>query len=149
MPKLSARVVDGMKVCRKCRQTKPLLEFTVDRKRRDGHGRWCCECRNRQRREARKQGKYWNTEKRYRENVAFNGLREQALTRDEHRCVMCKSEINLIIHHKDETGRSMGVVFHNNELDNLETVCRACHNVAHHLGKTRNKICQDSVNFPG
>ena len=63
--------------------------------------------------------------KRTREQENFDGRREEVLLRDGHQCVVCGSTFNLTVHHKDRSGR--GEFFHNNDLDNLETVCRSCH----------------------
>lgn len=55
----------------------------------------------------------------------FGGNRLIALERDNYTCQLCGSEEKLIVHHIDETGR--GSEIHNNELNNLITLCRYCH----------------------
>ena len=68
-----------------------------------------------------------NREKRY-----FDSKRESALIRDNYTCVECgaKGESStLIVHHKDVTGRNKPK--HNNSMDNLVTLCRACHLAEH------------------
>ena len=60
-----------------------------------------------------------------RERVYFDGNRELALRRDNYKCNKCNSSDQLVVHHKDETGR--GAKEHNNDLSNLETLCRGCH----------------------
>jgi ferredoxin len=67
----------------------------------------------------------------------FSGNRQLALERDEFKCVMCGSEQNLHIHHKDETGIfSVGDKEKiNNDLENLITLCASCHRKVHSIGK--------------
>lgn len=60
-----------------------------------------------------------------REQRHFGGLRESVLERDGYRCVRCASHGSLVVHHRDGQGRS--VTNPANALDNLETLCRACH----------------------
>ena len=59
----------------------------------------------------------------------FGGMREAALARDGHMCVKCHKTKNLVVHHKDGEGR--GSKAPNNELHNLETLCRGCHAALH------------------
>lgn len=68
-----------------------------------------------------------------REEWWFNNMRQVALDRDGHKCVRCgcARESALIVHHKDGNGR--GSANPNNDLGNLETLCRACH--ARHHGQ--------------
>ena len=66
-----------------------------------------------------------------REGKWFSGNRDAALERDGHRCVRCGSEEQLVVHHKDGNGR--GASNPNNSLENLETLCRACHATEHGL----------------
>lgn len=65
----------------------------------------------------------------YRNSRHFNGTRDAVLERDEHACVRCKSKRNLTIHHIDRNGR--GKAKPNNDLANLETLCRRCHLLEH------------------
>ena len=67
--------------------------------------------------------------KQKREQFHFSGNRQACLERDNFRCVLCGSENKLIVHHRDHNGR--GSSKPNNSLENLETLCRACH-AAHH-----------------
>lgn len=62
---------------------------------------------------------------RMRDEFHFDGNREVVLERDGHKCVRCGSEEDLTVHHKDRSGR--GGEEHNNDPENLETVCRRCH----------------------
>lgn len=76
---------------------------------------------------ARKYANRVNAEKR--DKTHFDGNREQALDRDGHKCVRCSSTNQLTVHHKDRSGR--GADEHNNDLENLETLCRKCHAAEH------------------
>jgi len=55
---------------------------------------------------------------------------EIALNRDHHACVECGATDNVIVHHKDNS-RKNGITEINNDLDNLITLCRPCHAIAH------------------
>lgn len=48
--------------------------------------------------------------------------RKKALKRDNYTCIYCGATEDLVVHHIDPWQKS-----HNNELSNLETVCRPCH----------------------
>jgi len=61
-----------------------------------------------------------------REETHFNSKREDVLIRDGYQCTECGSKDKLIVHHKDKSGRGQKIG-HNNDLSNLETLCRACH----------------------
>jgi 5-methylcytosine-specific restriction endonuclease McrA len=75
----------------------------------------------------------------YRNSRYFDGLRDAVLSRDAHKCVNCSSENNLTVHHKDRNGR--GKPTPNNDLSNLETLCRRCHLLEHvqELKEAKNK----------
>jgi len=60
-----------------------------------------------------------------RERIHFDNMRDTVLDRDGHACTQCRSEDNLVVHHKDGNGR--GSQSPNNELSNLTTLCKACH----------------------
>lgn len=62
----------------------------------------------------------------------FSGNITLTLERDEYKCVMCGREDGLNVHHKDESGQSAKP---NNELDNLITLCNACHSQVHELSR--------------
>jgi 5-methylcytosine-specific restriction endonuclease McrA len=68
-------------------------------------------------------------QKRIREDLYFGGKREAVLQRDGYKCCMCSSGDMLVVHHKDHSGR--GAKTHNNSMENLETLCRACHQRIH------------------
>lgn len=65
-----------------------------------------------------------------REQRWFANLREDVLERDGYKCVRCGSDEDLTVHHVDGEGR--GSARPNNLLENLLTVCRACHARIHH-----------------
>jgi 5-methylcytosine-specific restriction endonuclease McrA len=60
-----------------------------------------------------------------REERNFNGVRDIILKRDGMKCTSCNSVHSLVVHHKDKNGR--GQKAPNNSLENLTTLCRACH----------------------
>ena len=63
-----------------------------------------------------------------REALHFDGMREAALQRDKNLCKRCGAPGD-IVHHIDGNGR--GSKNPNNSLDNLMTLCRACHAEEH------------------
>lgn len=66
-----------------------------------------------------------------REQEHFAGLREPCLKRDNYQCVKCGNRQQLVVHHKDGKGRPQPEELKNNTLENLETLCRACHMKQH------------------
>lgn len=68
-------------------------------------------------------------QKEKRDKAHFDGNREVVLRRDNYQCVRCGGRKRLTVHHKDRSGR--GAIEHNNDPDNLETICRACHIAEH------------------
>lgn len=68
-------------------------------------------------------GKVWARINREQRN--YGGMREPALRRDNYTCQRCGNTKKLTVHHKDGNGR--GSATPNNQIDNLETVCRGCH----------------------
>ena len=66
-----------------------------------------------------------NAMKLKREQIFFDGKREQVLQRDNFECTLCSSLKKLVVHHKD--GRGRGIQIPNNSIDNLLTLCKACH----------------------
>lgn len=64
-----------------------------------------------------------------REQKHFGGNREQVLARDNYTCQECGSKDKLVVHHIDGKGR--GHDNSNHSLDNLTTLCRACHVSVH------------------
>lgn len=55
------------------------------------------------------------------------------LSLDDLRCERCNSEENLLVHHKDRNR-------HNNELDNLELLCKSCHQLEHMVRDSSGKF---------
>lgn len=71
-------------------------------------------------------------DKEQRDKWSFDGNREKALRRDNYTCQICGTkEASLCVHHKDETGRNHKGE-HNNDMDNLISLCRSCHATIHH-----------------
>jgi len=60
-----------------------------------------------------------------RDQKHFSGNRQRALDAADHQCACCGAEEQLVVHHLDHNGR--GKATPNNDLDNLEVLCRACH----------------------
>jgi 5-methylcytosine-specific restriction endonuclease McrA len=65
----------------------------------------------------------------------FSGKRDAVLKRDGYKCVRCGSNEMLVVHHKDRSGRG-SKNRSNNDLRNLETLCRGCH-----INEHRREIC--------
>lgn len=64
----------------------------------------------------------------YKDRIRYGGNRRKVMERDNFSCVTCKRKypnVNLVVHHIDENKK-------NNKLDNLITLCRACHARLHH-----------------
>jgi 5-methylcytosine-specific restriction endonuclease McrA len=74
--------------------------------------------------------------KRMREKAWFDGNREAALQRDNYKCTCCGTPEDLVVHHIDGNGRRSENP--NNDLDNLQTLCRSCHAKVH-KPRTTNK----------
>ena len=76
---------------------------------------------------------YWQTpeykiaRKRSLDNQRFGGNQVETLERDGYKCVLCGSDDNIQVHHKDESGRNKPREQQNNCLDNLITLCGSCH----------------------
>lgn len=65
--------------------------------------------------------------KEYREQIYFDGMRERILIRDDYKCAQCGNAAE-VVHHIDGSGRAEN---RNNLEDNLISLCRACHQIAH------------------
>jgi len=78
-----------------------------------------------------------------REQINFGGMREEALLRDNYKCSICGEcrLSKLTVHHCDGNGR--GSMPPNNSIDNLQTLCRACHAALHgkNIGWARDYDC--------
>jgi len=69
----------------------------------------------------------------YHDKVRYGGNRRKAMKRDNFQCQICMAEypdVNLLVHHIDGTGQNETP---NQELNNLQTLCRACHARIHKL----------------
>ena len=53
-----------------------------------------------------------------------------ALQRDGHKCCLCKSSEQLLVHHKDGEGETGA---ENHQLENLQTLCCSCHTKMHRV----------------
>lgn len=58
-------------------------------------------------------------------------VRNRVLERDRWRCVKCRSERNLQVHHKEYIAGKMAWEYHDSY---LITLCDRCHKVAHNKG---------------
>lgn len=54
-----------------------------------------------------------------------------ALDRDNHTCQLCGRTKNLVVHHIDCSGNLDNYKPANNNLSNLQTLCKKCHPVKH------------------
>lgn len=81
-------------------------------------------------------------DRRYHDEVAFAGNRERVYERDGYACRRCGSTVALVAHHIDWSGQSETP---NQELDNLLTLCRACHAKEHHAGSKNVKYKDISI----
>lgn len=63
------------------------------------------------------------------EQIWFGGNHETVLQRDNYKCTCCGSPEKLVVHHLDGNGR--GSENPNNDLGNLQTLCRSCHARVH------------------
>jgi len=70
--------------------------------------------------------------KKSKDNYDFGGNRQKALERDGYACLHCGTADDLCIHHIDGNGTTSPRELRNNSLDNLMTLCRACHTRVHH-----------------
>lgn len=68
-----------------------------------------------------------NKKKIYSDKIRFGGNRALVLARDNYACVICKSDEQIQVHHKDRKGRNKKKSEQNNDIDNLITLCSSCH----------------------
>ena len=83
--------------------------------------------------------RYAKWETKYHDLKRFSGNRMRALKRDNFTCTQClmsEPEVSLIVHHIDHSGQSPKP---NNRIENLTTLCRACHIRLHLLDKSIQK----------
>jgi len=67
------------------------------------------------------------TYKKYLDTRHWHNIRESVLNRDEHRCVKCSIDVNLLAHVHHLTYERIGNEF----MDDLITLCPNCHNEIH------------------
>ena len=79
-----------------------------------------------------------------REDRDFGGRRAEVLERDGHKCADCGQMTGLVVHHIDGQGRPVEPIAKNNSLENLITLCRACHARRHRLCTGRWSIIADA-----
>ncbi len=103
------------KVCSSCRQSKPLSAFGNDHTSKDGKSWYCLECSRRK-------------ANRRRMEITYRAVFE----RDNYKCALCSSTLDLEIHHKKEKS--------NEQLDNLILVCHKCHIQKLHHGVWNRKL---------
>lgn len=65
------------------------------------------------------------------DNYSFGGNRRAALERDGYTCQRCGTKSDLHVHHIDGMGVTTPRHLRNNALENLQTLCRACHTTVH------------------
>lgn len=78
-------------------------------------GSWCPSC------QARRQPD-WAARRRVGNGWAWGRIRDHVRARDGNTCVRCGSSHNLEVHHRVPLAHGG-----TNSLDNLETLCHACH----------------------
>jgi 5-methylcytosine-specific restriction endonuclease McrA len=62
--------------------------------------------------------------------MRFNGLRDRRLEIDSYSCQRCGSEDNLVVHHLERRA-DRNVKDSDSKIDDLLTLCRACHITIH------------------
>lgn len=80
----------------------------------------------------------------YKDKIRFSGNQLRALSRDNYTCQNCGYKLvenptkaeELVVHHVDRSGQTSKP---NNRIDNLQTLCRACHIRIHTHQVTLNK----------
>lgn len=121
-------MIKSLYLCKTCNHEKEYYDMRRHSKSK------CNDCFNKLRRERRKEGRYTLTENYYSDISNFGMSREIIFRRDSYACTKCKSTDNLIFHHKDGSGYVPGKNKRkdtNNNIDNLQTLCRKCHNELH------------------
>lgn len=129
--------------CRKCGEVKELKDFYKHVRYKSGHRTECKKCsdnynteylkNNRDRKLRYSRNNYKRnkeTWENYRDKTRYGGNKTRVFERDNNKCCDCGSVRGLTIHHKD--GKN---IFNsnevNNEMDNLVTLCRSCHQRFH------------------
>ena len=75
------------------------------------------------------------SDRKYKDSIRFDGMKELILKRDGYKCVKCGSISNLNVHHKDHSGNQKKP---NNSPDNLITLCDTCHISEHKISRWNN-----------
>ena len=76
-------------------------------------------------------------QKEYMKSPKWKRKRQKRLDIDGHRCVLCDTKSNLNIHHTTYSN------FRNEEMEDLRTLCRDCHNSVHEQFGYPNSIYSD------
>jgi 5-methylcytosine-specific restriction endonuclease McrA len=144
------------KTCFKCNESKPLLEYRPDKNNKDGLKGKCKQCiREYNRLYDKKYSAFYNytrlklRRKEIKEKYGFGagslgrfGLKKllDIYTKYDGCCDLCKTDKNLTIHHIDGKGRHWQEKGNkmNNELPNLQLLCRRCHGSIE--GRVKSKI---------
>jgi len=135
---------ETVKRCWKCREEKPLSEFSRDRSRGDGRDTLCKSCRRIFSKDYKSGNKEKIKEKGFLYNLSKNhgdsGLR--VWFRDGGVCQKCgisrKSGKQIAIHHIDWNEKD-------NNLGNLVLLCKRCHNNIHRLTRLKVFVPEEHV----
>jgi hypothetical protein len=101
--------------CPRCKK-----EFTTGRSQQY----YCSSnCQKEDEKERRKSNKYKENPRKNEWSI----IREYVLERDDYKCKICESDINLHVHHK-----KFLCLGGSNEEYNLETLCSKCHHIKHY-----------------
>lgn len=132
-----------MQACTKCGETKPREMFSRSKQTTFGRSSWCKKCQVIINRKYKKyyrdyQNKYQDKRKRYGISVRaiqYLGLEKALAVFEKYnkKCDICGSSYDLTIHHIDGNGRhkwERGLP-ENNDIDNLQILCRRCHGSIH------------------
>jgi len=74
----------------------------------------------------------------------FGGNRIKTLERDSYKCRLCGSVDRLHVHHVDGKGTGYLANERDDRLDNLITLCKACHRRQHNIGE-RNPVWKGGI----
>lgn len=128
-----------MKTCSQCGVEKSLDEFYSHAQTKDGKNSHCNKCQNKMTRswEQKNPEKYKKTytkvNKKSREKMRHKYPREELLNMFNNQCQQCGNSNDLLVHHKDNNGH--GNKNPNNNLSNLEVLCKSCHTKQHWNGR--------------
>ena len=137
-----------MKKCTKCGVNKPMKDFSRSKQMSCGRSSWCKKCQviiNRKYIKKYSKRNYTKTKNKLKEIKDTYGLGAGTIARygfklalevyetAERKCDICGEENDLTIHHKDRNGRNnerKGLLANNN-INNLQLLCRKCHGSIH------------------